>query len=135
MNAKKFSYSLIIKEGHLDTFGHVNNARYLDLLEEARWELMEQGGYGLEKIRASGLGPIVLEINIKYSKELRARESITIETEVIDYRSKIGIMQQNIMRKGISCAPATIKFALFDLNARKIVAPTPDWLQALGIDN
>lgn len=30
-------YPVVIREHHLDTFGHVNNAAYLDILEEARW--------------------------------------------------------------------------------------------------
>jgi acyl-CoA thioesterase FadM len=34
--ATEHVYTTQILEGHLDTFGHVNNARHLDLLEEAR---------------------------------------------------------------------------------------------------
>ena len=33
-------YALVIREQHLDTFGHVNNAKYLEILEEARWDLI-----------------------------------------------------------------------------------------------
>ena len=32
-----FSYKVKIRESHLDTLGHVNNAVYLVLFEEARW--------------------------------------------------------------------------------------------------
>ena len=35
MQNKIFTYSLIIKQDDLDMFGHVNNAAYLKLFEEA----------------------------------------------------------------------------------------------------
>ena len=50
MDSTIFSYPLIIKEMDLDTFGHVNNARYLTLFEDARWDLITKNGYGLKKI-------------------------------------------------------------------------------------
>jgi acyl-CoA thioester hydrolase len=55
---------VLIRESHLDTFGHVNNATYLSLFEQARWDLIEAGGYGLRVIRQTGLGPVVLEAKI-----------------------------------------------------------------------
>lgn len=45
------SYPLTIKETYLDTFGHVNSAMYLTLLEEARWEFINGNGYGIKKIQ------------------------------------------------------------------------------------
>ena len=48
-----FVYETLIRESHLDTFGHVNNATYLQLYEEARWELITRNGYGLAKVRES----------------------------------------------------------------------------------
>lgn len=35
MNAKIFTYPMLIKESHLDSFGHMNNATYLELFENA----------------------------------------------------------------------------------------------------
>ena len=55
-------YDLVIHERHLDTFGHVNNATYLDLLEEARWDLITRNGFGLDEIKRLQLGPTILEI-------------------------------------------------------------------------
>lgn len=68
--SKIHSYPLIIKETCLDSFNHVNNAVYLTLFEEARWDLLTTNGYDLKKIKETGLGPVILEINLKFSKEL-----------------------------------------------------------------
>ena len=44
MKFKIFTYEMLIKEKHLDTFGHVNNATYFELLEEARWDFITNNG-------------------------------------------------------------------------------------------
>lgn len=134
MNAKIFSYPITIKETHLDTFGHVNNAAYLVLLEEARWELLVQNGYSIQKIQESGLGPTILEIKIEFLKELRLREKIIIETQTISYQKKIGRIMQKMLRDGEVCCRAEIVIGLFSLKERKLVLPTPEWLSAVGIE-
>src|SRR5688572_20414816 len=78
--AKLFTYELTILENHLDTFRHVNHAVYLDLFEEARWDLVTKGGWSFTRVQQTQVGPIVLEVHVKYRKELRLREKVTIET-------------------------------------------------------
>ena len=41
-------YPMTILEHHLDTFGHVNNAMYLQLFETARWQWITDGGDGFD---------------------------------------------------------------------------------------
>ncbi len=117
---------------HLDRFQHVNNATYLTLLEEARWDLINLGGYGIEQIQKTGLGPVILEIRISFLKELLLGDEIIIETHLISYDKKIAKMSQNIMRNGVLCAKAELTFGLFDLQKRQLVLPTPAWLKAIG---
>ena len=127
------SYALTILEQHLDTFGHVNNAAYLTIFEQARWELITQRGYGLEKIRETGLGPVILELTLRFKRELTLRQNVVIKTEVPSYEGKVGVMKQVIEdEKGQVCADLELKFGLFDTTARKLVKPTPDWLRAMG---
>ncbi len=126
-------YNFTVKEHHLDTFAHVNNAQYLALFEEARWDLITNNGYGIDKIRETGLGPVVLEIVITFKRELTLRKQITIESEVVSKGVKISkINQKMIDSEGHLCCEATFTFALFELKKRKIVSPTEDWIKALG---
>lgn len=127
-------YKLTIREFHLDTFGHVNNAVYLQIFEEARWELVTQNGFGLKDIHKFGLGPIVLEVNIVFKRELTLRENVTVRTKLLSYDKKIGELEQSIVGEDEAVrATARFKIALFDLTARKIIAPTPEWLRAIGV--
>lgn len=134
MNSKTYFYPLMIKEIYLDTFGHVNNAVYLTLLEEARWDLINKNGYGLKKIQATGLGPTILEIKLSFLKELCLGEEIVIESQMMAYEKKIGKLSQKIVRSGEICCVAEFTIALFDLRERKLVLPTKEWLNAIGIE-
>lgn len=134
MQSATFSYPLLIKEQHLDTFGHVNNATYLVLFEEARWDLITKLGYGLKKMQETGIGPTILEIKLAFLKELRLRDEITIETQTVSYEKKIGKLQQKMVRNGETCCIAELVIGLFSLSERKLIMPTDDWLQAVGIN-
>ncbi len=126
-------YPILIRESHLDTFGHVNNATYLSLFEEARWELITSNGFGLQEVKRSGTGPVILEIQIKYQKELKLRENIRIETQLLDVQGKLQTLQQVILNeKNEVCSTAVFKFGLFDTKERKLIQPTPAWLKAIN---
>src|SRR5204862_6025701 len=103
MNTTIYTYPTVINETQLDSFGHVNNAVYLTIFEEARWDLLNKNNFGIQKIRETGLGPTILEINIRYLKELRARDNIVIHTQLISYKDKIGRLQQKMLRDDEEC--------------------------------
>jgi thioesterase-3 len=127
-------YELLIREQHLDIFGHVNNAKYLEILEEARWELITRNGYGLAEIVRRQIGPTILEITLKFQRELKNRQRITIKSWLDSYLGKVGQMIQQIWdAAGNLCCEATFKIGLFDLAARKLIAPTPEWIKAIGL--
>jgi len=131
---KTFSYHTLIREHHLDSFGHVNNAVYLELMEEARWDLITKGGYGMSEVHKEKKGPVILEVSVRFLKELRVRENIRIDTQCVSYEKVVAELEQKIWNsEGELCTQARFKFALFDLEKRKIIKPTPQWLQALGI--
>jgi YbgC/YbaW family acyl-CoA thioester hydrolase len=135
MQSTLHTYPVLIKEANLDTFGHVNNAMYLVLLEEARWDLLTVNGYGLDKIMSTRIGPTILEINLRFLRELKLRDEIIIETRLVSYEKKIGIIEHKILRGTELCCTAQLTLALFDLNLRKIIPPTPEWLKGIGVES
>ena len=128
-----WSYEILIREFHLDTFGHVNNATYLNLYEEARWELVTQNGYGLGEVQKVGKGPVILETTVKFMAELHLREKIRITVEPLSVEKKIMKLKQRMLREdGTVASEAHFTFGLFDLKTRRLVEPTPEWLRAAG---
>jgi len=128
-----FTYPLLIRESHLDSFGHVNNATYLQIYEEARWELATELGFGMETVKATGIGMAVLEATVRFLRELRLRQRVHVDTRLGELRGKVFIFKQAIVdEEGKIANEADFTMALFDLAARKILPPTPDWLEKLG---
>jgi thioesterase-3 len=127
--------TILVSEAHLDSFGHVNNARYLELLEQARWDLITERGFGIEVIRSSRTGPTILEINIRFLREIGARDVIVIRTEMLSYERKVGkLRQQMIKADGNVACEAIFTIGLFDLERRRLIEPTPAWSHAIGMD-
>lgn len=134
MNFEIHTYSIVILEKHLDTFGHVNNATYLEILEEARWDFITTRGYGFEKIKKTGKGPIILGINMKFLKEIKLREKIVIESQTVSYKGKIASLRQDIFNEaGELMFEARLTFGFFDTVERKLITPTPEWLHTIGL--
>ena len=104
-------YLVIIKETNLDLYRHVNNATYLTLFEDPRWAFITRNGYGFSKILETGFGPVVLEVSMRYLKELRLHDEIIIETTLVSYEKKIGKMHQTMMRGEDICCVQNLLLA------------------------
>ncbi|EQC48057.1 thioesterase family protein [Bacteriovorax sp. Seq25_V] len=129
-------YEILINEKHLDSFGHVNNAVYLELYEEARWDLITKGGWGLDRIQRDKIGPVITSLKIDFKRELKNREVITIETSFGGFRnSKISYLEQRMLKAdGAVANTMTMEAGLFDLRERKLVDPSDEWMRALGVE-
>ncbi len=132
--AQVFEYKVLIRESHLDTFGHVNNAVYLQLFEEARWEIINTRGYGLEQVLRSRIGPTILEVRVQFRREIRNRELITIRSWVEKVSGKIMSLKQVMVKEnGEEACVADFTIGLFDLNQRRLIEPTEEWKRAVGL--
>lgn len=126
------NYEKIILESHLDSFGHVNNATYLTLFEEARWDWISKNGYGYHKVQELKKGPVILEMQIQFKNELRLREKIRIQTKTIEWQTKIGKLEQSIFNEAGELATfAAMTVGFFDLKERKLIQPSDQWLRAI----
>ena len=126
-------YPTQIKEHHLDTFGHVNNAEYLVLFEEARWETITSRGHGLKYVHETQIGTVVLECTVRFRRELHLREKIVIRTQVKSISSSrtLTLQQQIIKENGKLGSEAIFTMGCFDLRTRKLIPPTSEWLAAI----
>lgn len=125
---------MMIREHHIDSYGHVNNAAYAEIFEEARWDLITKNGYGVKKVQELQQGPVMLEMQIRFSREVSVREKIRIVSECVSYHKKIFKMKQTIYKEdGTAACEGNFIGGLFDLKTRKLILPTPEWLKAVGL--
>jgi thioesterase-3 len=105
---------------HLDLFRHVNNARYLEFLEEARWSFLESKGH-LELLEARGYAFAVVNININYRRAAYMGEILQVATSVKSLGARSCVMHQSIVLKGAGTpiADADVTFVVVDTRTEK----------------
>ena len=134
MSNRVFEQGIVIREEHLDTFGHVNNARYLEIFEQARWDLITDNGFGLDHVRATGTGPVILEVTLRFLQEVKNRQHLLIRSTIDSYEGKIGRMTQLLLDvQDRVCCEGKFVFGQWDTKTRKLIEPTPEWRRALGL--
>lgn len=115
---------------HLDLFRHVNNARYLEFLEEARWSFLESRG-SIESLEKSGHTFAVVNININYRRAAYMSEVLKITTSLKRIGGRSCLMYQCITLEGTDTviADAEVTFVLVDTRTEK-AAPLEGELRA-----
>jgi thioesterase-3 len=105
---------------HLDVFGHVNNARYLEFLEEARWSIFDEK-LDLEDLARDGYAFTVVNININYRRPAFLHDILTVETHVKHMGNRSAILHQKVVNKksGDSVADADVTFVMLDVRKQK----------------
>ena len=130
-----FEYEIVIKECHLDSFGHVNNAVYVQLYEEARWDFITKNGFGLEVILRAQVGPVLLDLQVKFRREIKNREVIKIQSQTREIlSSKMMVLDQKMIKAdGKIASEAVFTIGFFDMQQRKLIEANPRWLKAVGV--
>ena len=108
---------------HLDVYQHVNNARYLEFLEEARWQWLEEAG-AFNWLQEQQLAFVVVNININYRRPAVLGDVLAIYSEITQLNGKSGIITQRVMLEGSETlvADAALTFVCIDLRTQKAVA-------------
>jgi len=112
-----------IRTFHTDAFGHVNNSRYVELLEEARWRYAEDIGL-VKLIREQGLGFIIIDMKLRFRAPVHEGETIRVETNLETLGSASGDVKQTVYKSGGSsiCLSSMFHFILIDRDTAKSVS-------------
>ena len=124
---------------HLDVYQHVNNARYLEFLEEARWQWLEDVD-AFHWLMDQKLAFVVVNININYRRPAVLGDVLNIESEVSQLKGKSGIISQRVLLAGDNTvvADAALTFVCIDLRTQKAVpmeGELRDRLSALMVES
>ena len=108
---------------HIDVVGHVNNARYLEFLEEARWAAVEESMDVREVMNEERVFNVV-NININFRKPALMDNVLVIKTELIKLGTHSGVVRQTVKLKDtdIIIADADVTFVMYDIKQKKAAA-------------
>jgi len=117
---------------HLDVYQHVNNARYLEFLEEARWAWLEKLS-AFRWMQENRLAFIVVNININYRRPAVLGDELAIDSRLLQLGNKSGVIGQSVTLRpgGEEIADAALTFVCIDLRTQKAQPLTGELKQRL----
>jgi thioesterase-3 len=89
-----------IRGFHLDQFGHVNNIRYPEMLEEARYDFFDQFPGFFTRVQKIGYYLPITEIHIYYRKAAFLDDILDIRTRISSLGKTSGTIHQTVSLKG-----------------------------------
>jgi len=73
----------------VDMVGVVWHGHYVRYLENARWALMNQLDYGLDRMLASGTAWPVVELHTRYIRPSRFGERLRVRASLLEWESRL----------------------------------------------
>lgn len=119
------SVDIKVRGYHLDIYHHVNNGRYLEFLEEGRWDYFDRYRF-FDLFESEDLAFVVANINISYRRPAYAGEVIRVITRMskIGNKSAQAIQEVRLLKDGEPAdliADAVVTFCLMDAETQKSV--------------
>ncbi len=118
----------IVRSYELDSFGHVNNAVYLQYCEGARNDYMHQRGLRFSDFQRWQVGPILHRAEINYKYPAKADDALLIEGVLtVTGRSRFQIDHEIFLEEDRTLVcQASLAFAFVHLQTNRVErAPTP----------
>jgi len=119
---------------HLDVYGHVNNTRYLEFLEEARWTIKEKY-FDFPDKHAEGFGFVVVNTNINYRNYAQLGDTLEIRTHVLKIGTKSATFRHEIYFAGTEklIVDADVTFVIINRSTGKAMPVEGEWRTRLEI--
>lgn len=129
---RKSRIELPIRGFHLDFYGHVNHARYLEFFEEARWAHYE-GYLDGEEFKENNWGFVVVNVNIDYRAPAELGDRLVIESQVDEIKNRSVVFNQKALLKGKDqvAAHANVTFVIVDMTRKKALNIKNEYLEEL----
>ncbi|MFN3865260.1 MAG: acyl-CoA thioesterase [Demequina sp.] len=127
----------------LDTVGHMNNGRYLTLLDLGRLDLMVRSAFW-QRCRARGWFPVVAGQSITYWKDLTLGQAFEVHTKVTGVDERWVYLEQTFMRGEVEHARALIRACFVERGRGRVASAeleevlggfpdhlsVPDWVRS-----
>ncbi|GGN30539.1 MULTISPECIES: acyl-CoA thioesterase [Marinomonas] len=111
---------------HLDLFQHVNNARYLEFIEEGRWAFFDEFFDKDDWMQQDLVWPVV-NININFKSEANFGDLLEVQTHYTKIGNRSITMKQTIINveTNTPVVEADVTYVCFS-KAAKAAIPFPD---------
>ena len=126
----RFLFTCPVRWSDMDTYGHVNNARFLTLYEEARVALMFQGAreQGLSSLEE---GVVISRHEVDYLRPVDYQDRVRIELWIEEIRAASFVVSYELFAEDVLASRARsvcVPFDLVNSRPRRLSAAERDFL-------
>ncbi|MFI9025675.1 acyl-CoA thioesterase [Streptomyces sp. NPDC053560] len=130
-----FAVDITVRGHETDAQGHLNSSVYMQYAEHARWSLLQAAGIRQSDLLDRGIGPVNLETTVRFRRELRAGDRISVNClfewgEGKTYRTE----QRMVRADGEVAAEVGSACGLLDLTTRRLVSDPARFFRAAAED-
>ena len=115
--------TLRVRTYECDSYGHVNNANYLNYLEFARYEYLRDIGFNFLKSIQDGYGLYIARIEVDYKMPAFTDDELLIKTKPVKMGAVSGTLAQQIWRENDLLIEAKVSWAFVDSNGKPTKLP------------
>jgi acyl-CoA thioesterase FadM len=128
--------ALRVLPNDLDLSLHMNNGRYLTVMDLGRLDLILRSGLA-GAVWRNGWTPVANAALIRFRRELRVFDRYRLETRVVGWQEQTVLIEQTFVfasgeREGQVSARALFKGALYDRKDRRYV-PVAQTMETIGV--
>ncbi|GED29828.1 thioesterase [Brevibacillus centrosporus] len=124
-----------VRSTDLDFIGHVNNAKYLEYMEWARFDWLWQTGLTLDELQRRAIMPVVVNITINYRKELRIHEQVIARTSAVKLGEKSFVICHELFNQEERLvADADVTMVMIDAHSRRATEMPAELREALSAE-
>ncbi|AEE15961.1 acyl-CoA thioesterase [Treponema brennaborense] len=126
---------LVVRSYECDSYGHVNNAVYLNYLEYGRMEFLHAVRFDYNGIVAAGYYLYVTHVDIHYKASAFLDDELFIEVYPSKMKAVSGTFRQTIRKAdGTVCAEADVTWACVTTAGRPAKLPAEFMVEGLQPD-
>ena len=109
----------------IDIVGVMWHGHYLKYLENARWALMNQIGFGFDVMSASGFAWPIVELHVKYVHAARLNDQLRVRASLVEWESRLAVNYLVVRADGERLARARSVQVAVDVHSGALQFTTP----------
>ncbi|HEY0006242.1 MAG TPA: thioesterase family protein [Pyrinomonadaceae bacterium] len=116
---RRYTRRFRVRHYELDSFGHVNNAVYVNYMQEAAIEASADAGFGPAWYRAHGTSWVIRRLSVRYYLQAKYGDELDVETWISDVR-RVSSTREYLITRGVDgarVARARVNWVYLDLKS------------------
>lgn len=127
-----FSQAIAVRYGDIDAQGHVNNAKFITFMEQARFAYAQTVGLWQVSQGFEALGQIVASVSCDYKRQVQLGQVVDVAVRVARVGNKSMDFEYRLSVDGEEVALGRTVQVAYDFKAHQSIPVPADWRAKLA---